>query len=110
MFLPRRLRVINRDSLLIERRELGVGGELGVKHKGGLDPPLDLFPEGEKTQHLIIGLLALDVGGCIKDELGGGILGKKGQRPFHSFVSGSCPVLIQARILPQSEGWCENPN
>ena len=87
--------------LLIELRELGVGGELGVKDKGGLDPPLDLSPKGEKIQHLIIGLLALDVGGCIKDELGGGILGKKGQCPFHSFVSGPGPVLVQYGFLPK---------
>ena len=87
--------------LLIERRELGVGGELGVEDKGGLDPPLDLFPKGEEIQHLIVGFLALDVGGCIEDELGGGILGKKGQSPFHSFVSGSCPVLIKHGFFPK---------
>ncbi len=56
--------------LLIERREPGIGGELGVKHKGGRDPSLDLFPEGEKAQHLIIGLLALDVCGRINVQMG----------------------------------------
>ena len=87
--------------LLIERRELGIGGELGVKHKGGLDPPLNLFPEGKKAQHLIIGLLALDVGGCIKDQLGAGILGEKRQSPFHPFVPGAGPVLIQHGFFPK---------
>jgi hypothetical protein len=89
------------DSLLIEHRELGVGGELGVEDKGGLDPPLDLFPKGEEIQHLIVGFLALDVGGCIEDELGGGVLGKKGQRSFHSLVSSSCPVLIKHGFFPK---------
>ena len=64
--------------LLIECRELEVSGELGVKDKDGFDPPLDLFPEGEKAHHLIIGLLAFDICGCIEDQLGCGILGKKG--------------------------------
>ena len=87
--------------LLVECRELGVGSELGVKHKGGLDPSLNLFPEGEKAQHLIVGLLALDVGGCIKDQLGTCILGKKRQSPFHSFVPGTGPVLIQYGFFPE---------
>jgi len=87
--------------LLIERRELEIGGKLGVKHKGGLDPPLDLFPEGEKAHHLIIGFLALDVSGCIKDQLGCSILGKKSQGPFHSFVPGAGPVLIQHGFFPK---------
>jgi len=89
--------------LLIERRELGIGGELGVKYKGRFDPPLDLFPEGEKAHHLIIGLLALDVCGCIKDQ-------QKGSGPLSFFCSGRQPSAPPRRILLQSEGWYESPN
>ena len=83
------------DALLVELGEFGIGGELGVKDKGGLDSPLDLLPEGEKAQDLIIGFLPLNVGRCVKNQLGGGFLGKKGQSPFHPFVPGSGPVLLK---------------
>ena len=85
--------------LLIERRELVIGSELGVKDKGWFDSPLDLFPEGKETHHLVIGFLAFDVRRCIEDQLGGCILGKKSQRPFHPFVSSSRPVILQDRFL-----------
>ena len=87
--------------LLIERRKLGIGSELGVKDKGWFDPPLDLFPEGEKTHHLIVGFLALDVCGCVEDELGCGILSEQGQRPFHSFAPCPSPMLLQDGFFPK---------
>jgi hypothetical protein len=53
--------------LLVEHREFGIGGKLGVKDKCRFDPPPDLFPEGKKADHLVIGLLAFDVCGGITE-------------------------------------------
>ena len=87
--------------LLIERRELGIGSELGVKDKGRFDPPFDLFPEGEKAYYLIIGFLAFDVGGRVKNQFGCSILSKESKRPFHCLAAGSSPVLLQDGFFPK---------
>jgi len=87
--------------LLIERRELGISSELGVKDEGRFDPPFDLFPEGEKAHHLIIGFLAFDICGRVKNEFGCGILSKEGKRPFHCLAPGSSPVLLQDGFFPK---------
>ena len=52
----------------------------GFSHwnKGGLDPAANASPEGEEGEHLVVGLLVLDVGGCVEKELGLGILGEEG--------------------------------
>jgi len=87
--------------LLIERREFGVAGKLGVKNKGRFDPPLDLFPEREKIYHLIIGLVSPDVRGCIENQLGGRVLSKEGKCTFHPLAPGPGPVLLQNGIFPK---------
>ena len=87
--------------LLIERRQLLVSSKFGVKYQGWIDTPLDLFPEGKKAHHLVIGFLAFDVCRCIEDQLGSRVLGKKSQRPFHCFVPGARPVILQDRFLPK---------
>jgi hypothetical protein len=87
--------------LLIESRELGIGSELGVKDKGRFDPTFDLFPKGEKTHYLIIGLLALNISSRVKNEFGCGILSKEGKCPFHPLAPGSSPVLLQNGFFPK---------
>ena len=89
------------NPLAIEFRELGIAGELGVKDKGGGESALLLFPEIEKAQDLLVGFIALNVGCGVKDELGGGILGKQGERPLHGFVPGTGPVVLQNGLLPE---------
>jgi len=89
------------DPLLIELREFGIGGELGIKDKGGFDASLDLFPEGQKAQYLIIGFTALDVGRCVEDQFGCRILGKKGKSSFHPFVPGSSPMRLKYGFFPK---------
>ena len=81
--------------LLIERRELGVGGEFRIKYKDRFDSSFDLFPEREKVYYLIISLLAFDISGRVKDELGFCILSEECKCPFHSLATNSSPVLLQ---------------
>jgi len=38
--------------LAIQLGKLGVAGELGIKHQGGLDTPMDLPPKGKETKEL----------------------------------------------------------
>ena len=89
------------DPLLIELRKIDITGELGVKDKGGCESPLLLFPEGEKAQDLLVGFIALNVGRGVKDQLGGGILGKQGERPFHGFVPGTAQWFSKTDCSPK---------
>ena len=62
---------------------------------------MDLFPEGQKIQDLAVGLLPLDIGGGIDYELGVGVLGKEGKRPFHHLVAGTGPMFLQHRLIAE---------
>lgn len=87
------------DALLIETGELSVGGKLGVKDECRPHASLNLFPEGEKREDLIVDLIPLNVGGGVENQLGGGILGKQGKSSFHPFVSGPSPMLLKHGFL-----------
>lgn len=74
--------------LLIECGELGIGGKFGVKYKGRFNFLLDFLLKGKEGDYLVIGFIVFDVCGCIKNQFGCGILGKKGQCFFYFFVVG----------------------
>lgn len=68
---------IGEDSAF-EVEELLAGDELGVEDQGRLNTSLDLLPEGEEAERLIIRLLPLDVRLGVANEPGCGILAEQG--------------------------------
>src|SRR3990167_6215188 len=86
--------------LTVQQRQMFIGGELGIKDKGGGDTPLNLLPEGQDIEDLLIGFFLHDVGGRVEDQLGGGILGKEGQGPFHPLSPGPGPMLLENGFIP----------
>ncbi len=85
--------------LAIQLGELGVAGELGIKHQGGLDAPMDLLPEGKETEHLIIGLGPPNVGGAVEHQFGLRILGKEREGSFHHLSPCPGPVSFQLGFI-----------
>jgi hypothetical protein len=86
-------------SLVVEFGEMPIGGELRVEDQGGVQSSTHLLPEGQESKDLFIGLISMNVGCRIQDELAGGILGEQGKSTLHSLASGSCPVLLQHRLV-----------
>ena len=87
-------------SLTVQEGQVLVGGELGIKDKGGGDAFVNLLPEGQNIENLLIGLLLHEIGGRIENQFGGSVLGKEGQGPFHPFPSGPGPMLLKDGFLP----------
>ena len=81
--------------MLVQLRELGIARKFRIKHQGGFNPAMDVFPEREKVKDLIIGLGAADVGGGIEHQFGIGILGKEREGSLEGFASGPGPVFFQ---------------
>ena len=54
-----------------------------------------LPPEGKKREHLVVGLIALDVSGGVEHELALGVLGKECKRPLHPLAPGAGPMLFE---------------
>ena len=87
-------------SLTVQEGQVLVGGELGIKDKGGGDAFVNLLPEGQNIENLFIGLLLHEVGSRIENQFGGSVLGKECQGPFHPFPSGPGPMLLKDGFLP----------
>lgn len=77
-----------------------VGGELGIKDKGGGDAFVNLLPERPNIENLFVGFLFHDVGCRIKHQHRGGILGKEGQGPLHPLSPSPGPILLKEGFLP----------
>ena len=75
-----------------------IGGELVIKDKG--DAFVNLPLEGQNIESLFVGLLLHEVGSGIKNQFGGGILGKEGQGPFHSLSPGPGPMPLKDGFIP----------
>ena len=88
------------DSHAIQYRQMFVGGKLGIENKGGGDALANALPEGQDVDDLFIGLFLHEIGCCIENKFGGGILGKKGQGPFHPPASGAGPMFLEDRFIP----------
>jgi hypothetical protein len=88
------------DTLTVQQGQMFIGGKLGIEDKGGGDAFVNLLPERQNIENLFIGLLLHEVGGRIKHKLGGGILGKEGQCPFHSLSPGPGPMLLKDGFIP----------
>ena len=91
------------DSLTVQQGKMFVGGELGIKDKGGGNALVYLLPEGQDIEDLFIGLFPHKVGGSIEDQFGGRILGKKGQRPLHPFSPGPGPMFLKDRFVVSAQ-------
>ena len=99
-FLPSSSKGDKLDAHAIQHRKMFVGGNLGIEHKGGGNALANPLPEGQDADDLFIGLFLHEVGGCIENKFGGGVLGKKGQGPLHPLASGAGPMLLKNRFIP----------
>jgi len=81
------------DSLLIELGEVFVGRELGVEDESRLYTASHPLPERKEGEHLVVGLLFLDVCRGIEQEFRLSILSKEGECPLHD------PSLAPAQWL-----------
>jgi len=82
-------------TLAVEFGELGIAGEARVEYEGGRDPAADPPPEGEELEHLVIGLIAMDVGVGVEHELGLCILGEERQHRLHGLAPGPGPMGLE---------------
>ena len=87
------------NPLAVQDGKMLVGGELGVEDEGGINAFMDLLPEGQEVEDLFVCFFLVDVRGRIKEQLGRGILGKKGQGPFHPLSPGPSPMFLKDRLI-----------